>query len=275
VSDVREPDREAQRLSFGAFAATYDAARPEWPAPTARWLTGTEDGGPLRPSRPPTPTSGRDGRRLRVADVGAGTGKLTRALVAAGHEVVAVDPDPGMLAVLRGAVPGTPTFIGTGEQLPLPDASVDAVTVAQAWHWFDGWAASREIARVLRPGGVLGVAWHVRDESVPWVRELTMLTHRAPGPAEPPTPMPGPPMFDAGEQATFRHDQRVTLEELVTLASSWSYVAMRADRDEVLAGVAALGERVLAAEGSIVVPHDTRCFRYVRPASSMPGDREG
>jgi len=162
----RDARWERQRLSFGDFAATYDAARPEWPAATARWLTGTEDGGPL---------AGRG--RLRVADVGAGTGKLTRTLVAAGHEVVAVDPSEGMLQALRAAVPGTPTFVGTGEQLPLPDASVDVVTVAQAWHWFDADAARLEAARVLRPGGVLGIAWHVRDETVPWVRELSELTH--------------------------------------------------------------------------------------------------
>ena len=264
MSELREPSRERQRLSFGEYAGTYDAARPEWPPATARWLTGTEDGGPLA-------VAGSEGRRLRVADVGAGTGKLTRALVAAGHEVVAIDPDPGMLEVLRAAVPGTPTFIGTGEQLPLPDASVDVVTVAQAWHWLDSWAAQNEISRVLRPGGVLGVAWHVRDETVPWVRELSSLTHGVPYAAEGPPPMPGPPAFGAGEEATFRFEQRLTVEELVTLASSWSYVATRADRDRVLAGIAALGERVLAEAGSIVLPHDTRCFRYVRPPSAGEG----
>ena len=252
----RDAQWERQRLSFGDCAATYDAARPEWPAATARWLTGTEDGGPL---------AGRG--RLRVAVVGAGTGKLTRTLVAAGHEVVAVDPSDGMLEALRAAVPGTPTFVGTGEQLPLPDAAVDVVTVAQAWHWFDADAASFEAARVLRPGGVLGIAWHVRDETVPWVRELSELTHPVLESDRVPAALPGPPAFTPVEQAVFRYEQRLTVEELVTLASSWSYVATRPDRERVLAGVRALGERAAAGRGAVVVPHRTRCFRVRRVES--------
>jgi ubiquinone/menaquinone biosynthesis C-methylase UbiE len=252
----RDAQWERQRLSFGDCAATYDAARPEWPAATARWLTGTEDGGPL---------TGRG--RLRVADVGAGTGKLTRTLVAAGHEVVAVDPSEGMLAALRAAVPGTPTFVGTGEQLPLPDASVDVVTVAQAWHWFDADAATFETARVLRPGGVLGIAWHVRDETVPWVRELTELTHPVLESDRVPAALPGPPGFTPLERETFRYEQRLTVEELVTLASSWSYVATRPDCERVLGEVRALGERAAAGRGVLVVPHHTRCYRARRVAS--------
>jgi SAM-dependent methyltransferase len=250
----RDAAWDRQRLSFGDCAATYDAARPEWPAATARWLTGTEDGGPLAAlGRPP-----------RVADVGAGTGKLTRTLVAAGHEVVAVDPSEGMLAMLRAALPGTPTFIGTGEQLPLPDASVDAVTVAQAWHWFDAEAAAAEIARVLRPGGVLGIAWHIRDETVPWVHELTELTHPMLSSSDSKSTLLESPAFEPRERTVFRYEQRLTVEELVTLASSWSYVATRPDRERVLRQVRELGERVAAGRGALVVPHDTRCFRFRR-----------
>ena len=248
----RDGDREARRTSFGAVAAAYDAARPDWPAATARWLTGTEDGGPLAGL----------GRRLRVADVGAGTGKLTRTLVALGHEVVAVDPDADMLVALRAAVPGTPTYLGRGEDLPLPDVSVDAVTVAQAWHWFDAWVAAAEIARVLRPGGVLGLGWHVRDVGEPWVAELEEISHfpRFDGLAA----LPEPPAFTSTERRTFRYEQRLTVEDLVTQASSWSHIALRDDRDAVLARVAALGERVLAERGSIVLSHDTHCYRFVR-----------
>jgi ubiquinone/menaquinone biosynthesis C-methylase UbiE len=101
---------------------------------------------------------------LRVADVGAGTGKLTRVVAGLGAEVVAIDPDAAMLAELAARVPDVPTFVGTGERIPLTDASADAVVFGQAWHWVDPDAASAEVGRVLRPGGVLGLIWNVRDE---------------------------------------------------------------------------------------------------------------
>ena len=116
-------------------------------------------------------------RSIRVADVGAGTGKLTRAAVELGAEVVAVDPDPKMLAVLRENVHGVPTFVGSAESLPLPDASVDAVLLGQAWHWVEPRAGSAEVGRVLRSGGVLGLVWNIRDESVPWVARMTRIMH--------------------------------------------------------------------------------------------------
>jgi SAM-dependent methyltransferase len=251
---------DRQRLSFGGFAGTYDSSRPEWPAGTARWLVGADSGGPL------AARAARDG--LRVADVGAGTGKLTRTLSGLGHEVVAVDPSEGMLEELRNAVPGTPTFIGTAEQLPLPDGSVDAVTFAQAWHWVEPGAALRDVARVLRPGGVLGIAWHVRDESVPWVDELSRTADRPHelNDRDHDRGMPGPPLFTPMEKAVFGYEHRLTVEQLVTLASSWSYVATREpdERARILAAVAALGERVLADEGELVIPHKTHCFRSVK-----------
>jgi SAM-dependent methyltransferase len=264
VAERRDAEWDRQRLSFGCFAGTYDASRPEWPAGTARWLIGADPGGPL------AERAGRDG--LRVADVGAGTGKLTRTLAGLGHEVVAVDPSAGMLEALRAAVPGTPTFIGTAEQLPLPDGSVDAVTFAQAWHWVEPDAALRDVARVLRPGGVLGIAWHVRDESVPWVGELSRTAdrpHDLSSDGDSDDGLPGPPLFTPLERAVFGYDHRVTVEQLVTLASSWSYVATREDdeRERILAAVRALGERVLAAAGEIVIPHRTHCFRVAKAAA--------
>lgn len=103
-----------------------------------------------------------------MLDLAAGTGKLTRLLVPTGAHVVAVEPLPAMRALLTGVE----ALEGTAEAIPLPDASVDAVTVAQAFHWFDASAALAEIDRVLRPGGSLGLVWNERDESVPWVDEL-------------------------------------------------------------------------------------------------------
>jgi ubiquinone/menaquinone biosynthesis C-methylase UbiE len=114
-----------------------------------------------------------------VLDLGAGTGKLTVTLVAAGHDVLAVDLDQAMLDQLHRDVPGARVALGSAEAIPESDGARDAVTVAQAWHWFDPASAAAECARVLRPGGVLGVAWHLRDERVPWVAELSQAVGRS------------------------------------------------------------------------------------------------
>lgn len=253
----------AQRLSFGAVAAAYESSRPSWPTTTAAWLAGAEPGGP----RADVSTAGT----LRVLDLGAGTGLLTRTLVELGYQVIAVDPSEGMLRELARAVPQVAVRTGVGEELPLPDADVDAVTVAQAWHWMDEAAAGAECARVLRAGGVLGVGWHVRDESVAWVRELAELVRRPADSSVPPTEqsdgapaltLPGD--FDVVQSAVFGHEQRLDVDGLVRLASSWSYVAVAADRDDLLAGVRALGERVAGPDATVLVPYRTRCYRAVR-----------
>ena len=143
---------DARATSFGGQAASYEAGRPDYPFDAVAWMLE------------PLPHGSR-----RVADVGAGTGKLTRVLVEAPDaEVVAIDPDAAMLAVLRQNVPGVPTFAGTAEALPLPDASVDAVVLGQAWHWVDPVAASAEAGRAVRRGGVLGLVWNLRDDREEW-----------------------------------------------------------------------------------------------------------
>src|SRR5688572_1750122 len=115
-------DREEMSLSFGSAAGAYESGRPDYPREAVEWL--------LEPVH-------IAGRALLVADVGAGTGKLTRTIVEIGADVVAVDPDTAMLAALRESVHGVPTFVGTAERMPLPDASVDALLLGQAWHWVD------------------------------------------------------------------------------------------------------------------------------------------
>ena len=127
---------QQRSLSFGAEAAAYERGRPSYPPEAIDWLL---------------PTEARD-----VLDLGAGTGKLTTRLVERGLDVVAVDPIPEMLELLSNSLPDTPALLGTAEEIPLPDDSVDAVLVAQAWHWFDPERAVKEVARVLRPGGRLG-----------------------------------------------------------------------------------------------------------------------
>ena len=150
--DERQRLFEARRLSFGAEADLYERARPSYPPEAAGWMLGENP--------------------LRVVDLGAGTGKFTRVVAALGHQVIAVEPDPGMRARLAERSPGVAVLAGSAEAIPLEDGSVDAVVAAQSFHWFDSAEARAEIARVLRPGGVFAPIWNVRDDSVPWVAEL-------------------------------------------------------------------------------------------------------
>ena len=111
----------------------------------------------------------------RLADVGAGTGKLTRALLAAGFDVVAVEPLAGLRERLLRELPGAEALDAAAEALPLPDASLDAIVCANAFHWFDAPRAVAEFARVIRPGGGLALLWHdgvEDDESAPWSADL-------------------------------------------------------------------------------------------------------
>ena len=152
---MTDPRRE-RSLSFGSQAAAYERGRPSYPPEAVDWLLA------------PTDTwVARD-----VLDLGAGTGKLTTRLVERGLTVIAVDPIAEMLEMLRTALPDTPALLGSAEQIPLPDNAVDAVLVAQAWHWFDQERAVAEIARVLRPGGRLGVLWNTRDQRSGWVKDF-------------------------------------------------------------------------------------------------------
>ena len=145
--------REAAH-GFDANADAYEAARPSYPAEAVAHIVG----------------HGGIGPGTRVLDLAAGTGKLTRLLVPTGAHVVAVEPVAAMRDLLVAALPALEVHDGTAEDLPLPDASVDAMTVAQAFHWFDAPVALAELARVLRPGGHLFLAWNTRDRSHDWVQ---------------------------------------------------------------------------------------------------------
>ncbi len=158
-----EPEEEAHAdvhdiasRGFGRGAADYERGRPGYP-PEAVELVVRELG--LGPGR-------------SVLDVGAGTGKLTRLLPATGAQVLALEPVAGMREQLRAAVPGVELVEGSAEAIALPDASVDAITCATAFHWFDGERALAEFHRVLVPEGRLALLWNARDESVEWVRDL-------------------------------------------------------------------------------------------------------
>jgi SAM-dependent methyltransferase len=193
---------EAQRTSFGQAAALYDRIRPDYPLDAVRWMLGDAP--------------------VHVVDVGAGTGKLTRALVAAGHRVTAVEPDDGMRAQLAAGTPGVTVLAGSAERIPLPDGGAGAVVAGQAFHWFDLAKAPVEIARALRPGGVLAPVWNLRDESVPWVARLTELTHDMDG-SRTDTTVPPLPGFEPAERATFAHAVPMTPDRLLDLIRSRSW----------------------------------------------------
>lgn len=155
-------DRHTQALSFGSQSGVYEAARPGYPRAAVDWVLE------LLGEKAFTVSEGN--RPLRFADIGAGTGKLTRVLREVNDAVVAIDPDPNMLVQLRAVVPGVEAMEGRGEEIPLSDGSCDAVFFGQSWHWTDPLRASHEVGRVLTSDGVLGLLWNSRDVSVPWVR---------------------------------------------------------------------------------------------------------
>lgn len=244
--------RRAQRTAFGnqVDAASYDRYRPGYPARVVDWMLD------------------HPRRRLRVLDLGAGTGKLTEALVERGHEVVAVDPSENMLAQLRERFGGVETMVGTAERVPLPDESVDAVIVAQAWHWFDAPAASAEIARLLKKHGWLGVLWNVRDESTGWVRELNEALGRPPAIADSATNRPVTPELSADFDDLERWEVEnvhalPSADALAELAATWSYVTI-ADDPSLLERAREIGARHAHEDGTVVMPQNTVAFRARR-----------
>jgi len=152
-----------------------------------------------------------------VLDLGAGTGKLTRQLRDRGLDVVAVEPSEGMREQLARAVPGAAVYAGSAEQIPLPDHSVDAVLVAQAWHWVDRGRAVPEVARALVPGGRLGLVWNIRDEREDWVAELGRILHDPGDHHRGDRGIVGPP-FGPVEHRDVEWTHRLSRDELIDLA---------------------------------------------------------
>jgi SAM-dependent methyltransferase len=245
--------RDEMSLSFGAAAAAYESGRPGYPVEAVAWM--------LEPVRTAD-------RAVRVADVGAGTGKLTRVIAGLGAEVVAIEPDGAMLEALHEAVPGIPTFTGTAERLPLPDAGLDAALLGQVWHWVDVAAASREMGRVLRPGGVLGLVWNFRDDRIDWVARMTRIMH--PSNAEDMIAQGVPPVgapFSAPEGAEWAWTRRMTRSALRHMVESRSYVitAEPDERRRIEHELNALFDEVGAVgDAEVELPYVTRAFRCLR-----------
>ena len=201
--------------SFGATAAAYAEHRPDYPADGIRWGLAAASG-----------------QVTRVLDLAAGTGKLTGGLLALGVEVVAVEPDAAMLAELAARYPAARAVAGSAERIPLPDGSVDAVAVGQAFHWFDRDAALAQIARVLRPGGALAALWNREDDSVGWVADMGPFAqssvtqswtsnHLTFDGAE----------FSAGEKAEFGHTHRRTADSLTATIGTQSHTLVVSDEE--------------------------------------------
>jgi ubiquinone/menaquinone biosynthesis C-methylase UbiE len=217
VSDLQHPDSRA----FELVADLYERTRPEYPPEAIQWLADRLDL--------------RDGRV--VLDLGAGTGKLTRALVATGAQVIAVEPGEAMLAQLRRAVPGAEAVLGAAEAIPLPDASVDAVTVGQAFHWFRHEEALPELHRVLRPGGGIALIWNSRDQSSPLQREVNKLLASL---VRPPRAHVGhssrylaeSDLFTSVEQRSFGFVQELDADALVERIGSISFVAAASEEEQ-------------------------------------------
>ena len=221
-------ERERLRTAWETadVAVGYDRARPGYPpAAVAYAVAGLPAG-------------------VQVVDVGAGTGKLTAALCAAGLETVAVEPAPGMLKLLRHTVQRAQVLAGTAEALPLPDTSADLVTAGQAFHWFDAGRALPEFARVLRPGGRLALFYNARDDAVGWVRALSALVgspedgdHLSLVRERVPDDLG--PRFALDGATRVPHGHELDVDGLVDLIASRSYVIRRppAERAALLAAV--------------------------------------
>lgn len=208
---------------FDRAASTYERGRPDYPAPAVRAL-------------------GRVlglGHGRTVVDLGSGTGKFTRALRPLGCAIVAVEPTRGMRRVFERSVPDVPVLNGTAEAIPIPDRFADAVVAAQAFHWFRPRPALREIARVLRPRGGVGLVWNTRDQSVAWSRQITKILDRYGWQGVPrtrddrwkaafaETECPFGPLH----ARVFRHSQRAEPETFVDRVLSVSVVAIQPERE--------------------------------------------
>ena len=261
--------------SFGNVAESYDSVRPAPPAAAMDWLV------------PP-------GCEVAV-DLAAGTGLFTRALLGRAARVIAVEPDARMREVLSRRSPEVDVCAGYGEAMPLPDGAADAVFVSTAWHWLDLARAVPEIARVLRPGGRLGIIWTSRDRTDDWVAELDLLGvegigKQAQAGSVPRTAdevragldrhhlvsLPEGSRFGPGEAASFRFRRTMRLAAVLEwLATNAAFItATAADRaaalarcGDALAGHALAGTRQdgsAESEPVIDMPMRSWCWRAER-----------
>ena len=209
MSELQHPESR----SFELVADIYEQARPEYPPAAIEWMAEQLELGPGR----------------TVLDLGAGTGKLTRALVTTGARVIAVEPGAAMLAQLERAVPGAEALQGAAEAIPLPDASVDAITIGQAFHWFRHGEAVPELFRVLRKPGCVALLWNNRDPGDSLQTEITKLIKQLPGRRarveHSSRRLTKSGLFGPIEERRFSFVQELDADGLVARVASISYVA--------------------------------------------------
>lgn len=244
---------EAAAIGFDKAADEYERARPSYPADAVDFIVSSFGIGP----------------DSTVLDLAAGTGKFTRLLVPTGATLIAVEPVAGMRRVLAGVLPDLEILDGTAESIPVADESVDAVVCAQAFHWFDGPKALAEIRRVLKPSGGLAVVFNIRDESEPWVHELTVLTgvetaprpHHAASRAAFAEWVAADRGYTPAEVDRFRYLQPLTEDLLVERVLSQSWIAAMPDdeREALLDEVRTLARTHpdLAGRDHFDLPYDT------------------
>lgn len=239
-------------MSFGAIAADYDRLRPSPPPEAVRWLLPAD---------------------CAVAvDLAAGTGLLTRALAGKAGDIVAIEPDTRMAAVLRTRSAGVHVVAGRGEAIPLRDTCADAVLVSSAWHWMRPEAAVPEIARVLRDGGRFGVIWTSRDRRVHWVHDLDRLREPARGSVPPPTRpprdvrLPDPDLFTDVQATSFGFSRPMTIDAIVGMLATYSglITAGPEERASALARVRTALAARFGEAGEIDVPMRALCWRADR-----------
>lgn len=229
------------RCSFDSVAETYERTRPGYSDEALAWVAQRL---PLK----------------HVLDLGAGTGKLTRQLVAHGADVIAVEPGDEMRAVLERMVPGAKVLAGSAESIPLPDESVDLVTAAQAFHWFRTEEALAEMHRVLKPGGGCALISNEWDDDDPMVHELgEILARLRPGGAhrgkEAFAAIDSSPLFGDRQEQHFPHGDRLDADGLVGLMASISAVAAASPDEQ---GRVEAEVRALVRAPEVDLPMSTR-----------------
>jgi ubiquinone/menaquinone biosynthesis C-methylase UbiE len=213
MTDGRIHDVAASGFAAGSDA--YDRGRPSYPREAVDLIVSEVGIGP----------------GSTVVDLAAGTGKFTALLVPTGADVIAVEPVAEMSQTLGRRLPQVEVHEGTAESMPFADGFADAVTVAQAFHWFDFDAALAEIARVLRPGGGLAFLWNRRDESAPWVDKMSEILRWKErdfaryDEIDWAAVVAGSGHFTDLRQRTFSYEQEIDREGLADRVRSISYVA--------------------------------------------------
>ncbi|WP_183096040.1 class I SAM-dependent methyltransferase [Nocardioides stalactiti] len=246
---------------FGSVVDSYERGRPGYPIDAVRWLSGDEP--------------------LSILELGSGTGKLTRELVALGHDVHATDPDPAMLDVLARNYVVTRISQTTAEDIPVPDSTFDIVIAAQSYHWFDHEVALPEIARVLKRGGSLSLVWNTRDERIPWVKRLGRVIGNQEQNAGPGDELESSPYFGPVERESFKHWQvidRASIQDLVLSRSNIATLPAEA-REAKLREVLAFYDDFGRGMDGMQLPYVTECYRAVvgikpQPKQIVPAEGE-